>query len=71
MSNEQNESRDKEQIKSEDQNNSTNNKKNPYDLRNKSSEKIPNYYYSERLMDSITFKNELDLCKTFNLTEFK
>lgn len=65
MSFEQNESKDKEQeqMKSDDQNNSNNNKKNPYDLRNKSSEKIPNYYYSERLMDSITFKNELDLCK--------
>jgi len=41
----------------------TNGKKNPYDLRNKSQEKITNFY-NDKIGESMTLKNEYEFSKS-------
>ena len=59
-----NQKQKKESEEKVEESQTTNGKKNPYDLRNKTQEKISNFYNNDKIGEAINMKNEYEFGKS-------
>ena len=62
-----NQKQKKESEEKVEESQTTNGKKNPYDLRNKTQEKTSNFYNNDKIGEAINMKNEYEFSKSLSI----